>query len=445
MVKLLQMELELLGRSARSGGSRRARRSLGTGSRAAKVLRAIVARSAVAGHAHVVRGRRGGAVGSTDARVVLRTSPAEAHARVTNGVALHLVDGHFGSVAVDELNEAAALARRNLDVGDFTEALEERSELVLGDVARKATNEDGSVVGVSELVHLSGRVKTTISEALHTTSIPHLLLRHTTHHGTAIVVSLTTEAVVATILGRSSRDTHGSVAAVDTLHLNKSTLLVVLVGEANETITTALAGHGVGHDLGRLARRESSLEERNQDVLVDLGAKVANENAVLGTTIVPSVNETTTRSPVELEGALAVRNLLSVHAEGTGCGLRGLEFNKAVASVTRVLITDDLNVDRFMSGRHKDTLDEVLIHPGLELSHPESGLGRIRTRARRGGRAHVRSGRSTVGERHWASRGCVVGGDTGEIHNAQSQEPSTSFICSRKKQDVAGLYRAEQQ
>lgn len=83
MVKLLQMELELLGRSARSGGSRRARRSLGTGSRAAKVLRAIVARSAVAGHAHVVRGRRGGAVGSTDARVVLRTSPAEAHARVT--------------------------------------------------------------------------------------------------------------------------------------------------------------------------------------------------------------------------------------------------------------------------------------------------------------------------------------------------------------------------
>jgi hypothetical protein len=23
-----------------------------------------------------------------------------------------------------------------------------------------------------------------------------------------------------------------------------------------------------------------------------------------------------------------------------------------------------------MSGRHKDTLDEVLIHPGLELSHP---------------------------------------------------------------------------
>jgi len=98
--------------------------------------------------------------------------------------------------------------------------------------------------------------------------------------------SLTTKAVVTPVLGGSSRDAHGSVAAVDTLHLNKSTLLVVLVGEANETIATALARHGVGHDLGRLARGEASLEEGNQDVLVDLGAKVADEDAVLGTAVI---------------------------------------------------------------------------------------------------------------------------------------------------------------
>lgn len=36
------------------------------------------------------------------------------------------------------------------------------------------------------------------------------------------------------------------------------------------------------------------------------------------------------------------------------------------------------------------------------------------------------------------------GGDN-EGRTNQSREPSTSFICSRKKQDVAGLYRAEQQ
>ncbi len=102
---------------------------------------------------HVVGGRRGRTVGGTHSRVVLAPSPGETDARVTNGVALHLVDGHLGRVAVDELHEAAALAGRDLDVGDLAEALEEGAELVLGDVAREAADEDGRVVGVRELVH----------------------------------------------------------------------------------------------------------------------------------------------------------------------------------------------------------------------------------------------------------------------------------------------------
>jgi len=98
--------------------------------------------------------------------------------------------------------------------------------------------------------------------------------------------SLTTKAVVTPVLGGSSRDAHRSVAAVDALHLNESALLVVLVGEADETVASALAAHSIGHDLGRLARGEASLEEGNQDVLVDLGAKVADEDAVLGTAVI---------------------------------------------------------------------------------------------------------------------------------------------------------------
>lgn len=95
------------------------------------------ARAAVsrARHAHVVRRRRSRAVRSANSRVVLRSAPAETHARVTDGVALHLVDGHLGGMAVDELDEAAALAGGNLDVGDLTKALEERSQLVLGNVS----------------------------------------------------------------------------------------------------------------------------------------------------------------------------------------------------------------------------------------------------------------------------------------------------------------------
>jgi len=56
-------------------------------------------------------------------------------------------------MAMHELDEAAALARRDLDVGDLAEALEEGAELVLSHVARETADEDGRVVGVRELVY----------------------------------------------------------------------------------------------------------------------------------------------------------------------------------------------------------------------------------------------------------------------------------------------------
>lgn len=88
------------------------------------------------------------------------------------------------------------------------------------------------------------------------------------------------------LLRRSSADPHGSVTAIDTLHLLESTLLITLLGEANEAVSAGLASVGVGHDLGRLARREASLEERHQDVLGNLRTKVANEDGELGAAVV---------------------------------------------------------------------------------------------------------------------------------------------------------------
>jgi hypothetical protein len=73
----------------------------------------------------VVGGRGSGAVGSADARVVLAAAPRQTDAGVANRVALHLVDGHLSGVAVDKLDEAAALARGDLHVGDLSESLEE--------------------------------------------------------------------------------------------------------------------------------------------------------------------------------------------------------------------------------------------------------------------------------------------------------------------------------
>jgi hypothetical protein len=393
-----------------------------------------------------VRRGRSRAVGSTDSRVVLRSTPAETDTRVSDRITLHLVDGHLGGVAMDKLDETAALARRYLDIGDLTKALEERSQLVLGDVAGKTTNEDSGVVGISELVHLSGRVETTTvaTEALHTTSVPHLLLRHAAHHRTAMLRALAGESVVTAVLGSSGRNAHRSVTTVNALHLNESALLVVLVREANETVAAALARHGVGHDLCRLARGETALEERDQDVLVDLRTKVADEDAVLGATIVPAVNKTTTGCPVELERASAVRNRASVHTKGLVGSLGSLELDEAVAGITGVLVADDLDVNTFVSRGHEHPLNEVLIHPGFELSHPKGVLLAVRANTR-GGRdgSHVRSRGSAVLERHWARRGAVVGGNAREnrVHFHDALECSTGSEEKGEEQDVTKLIK----
>lgn len=280
-------------------------------------------------HGRVDRRRWRRAVRSTGrARVVLRAAPAETDARVTDGVALHLVDGHLGSVALNELNETAALSWGNLDIGDLAEALEERTELVLGDVTGETTDEHCGVVGVSELVHglgsavVAGHRRSTHRVHAHGVGTT----RHTAHTRRA--------SSTAFVLRCGSADAHGPVAAVDTLHLTESKLLVALVGETHETVAPREAADRVGHDLGGLARVVLGLEERHEDVLVDLGAKVADEDGELGTAVVTAtVSETATRGPVELELTVAVRDDLAVKLKGLGGSIGVLEINEAVASV----------------------------------------------------------------------------------------------------------------
>jgi hypothetical protein len=110
---------------------------------------------------------------------------------------------------VDELDETAALAGRNLDISNLTEALEERSEFVLGHVARKSANEDSGVVGVGELVHLSSRVEcatTAIGRGEGTG--PHVLLRNVVHHGRGSMVTgeaVGSREIVSLAIRRASR------------------------------------------------------------------------------------------------------------------------------------------------------------------------------------------------------------------------------------------------
>lgn len=88
------------------------------------------------------------------------------------------------------------------------------------------------------------------------------------------------------LLRRGSANAHRPIAAIHTLHLLKSALLVTLLGEAHEAVAAGLASVGVGHDLGRLAGGEAGLEQGDQDVLGHLGAKVADEDGELGAAVV---------------------------------------------------------------------------------------------------------------------------------------------------------------
>lgn len=198
-------------------------------------------------------------------------------------------------MALDELDEATALAGRNLDVGDLAESLEERAELILGHVARQTTNEDGGVVGVSELVHgLGGTVEAhggTTHRRVHAGRAGH------THVGSADTGTL--------VLGGGSGNTHGAVAAVDTLHFSESALLVVLIGEADEAVATGHAADRVGHNLGGLARGETALEERDEDVFVHLRAEVTNEDGVLRATVVTAGRSVSPEGCHECKGEMA--------------------------------------------------------------------------------------------------------------------------------------------
>lgn len=245
-------------------------------------------------HAHrvVLRWRRSWAVGSASwSRVVLRTSPRKTNPRVANWVALHLVDGHLGSVALNELDETAALSRWDLDVSDLAETLEEGAKLILGDVAGQTTNEDSGVVGVSELIH--GLRGTIVSSHWGTTHLTTHLLWLTTIHARRHLRSTLVHALhlvwgaarLLLILRSRGGNAHGTITAVNTLHLRESTLLIRLIGEANKAVTSAHARDGIGHDLGGLARGESSIEQRHQDVLVDLRTKIANEDRELWATL----------------------------------------------------------------------------------------------------------------------------------------------------------------
>ena len=68
------------------------------------------------------------------------------------------------------------------------------------------------------------------------------------------------------VLWSGTRDVHWTVAALDTLHLSESALLITHIGEANKPVAvghTIHAGYWVGHNFGRLATWEAKLDRKS--------------------------------------------------------------------------------------------------------------------------------------------------------------------------------------
>lgn len=212
--------------------------------------------------------------GSSRTRVVLGTSPGETNSGVANRITLHLVDGHFSGMALDKLDEAAALSRWDLNIGDLAKALEEGSKFILGDIAGKTTNKDRCVIWVGKLVHwlwCSVVTQRWCTHGIHTAG-------HTSTHGSRHSGHSRWCIAARLVLGGGSRNAHRPVTAIDALHLGESTLLVTLLRETDKAIATGHAGDGICHDLCRLAGRESGLEERNKNIFINLRSEIANEN-----------------------------------------------------------------------------------------------------------------------------------------------------------------------
>jgi hypothetical protein len=228
------------------------------------------------GHRREHGRRRRRAVGSAGGtRVVLTATPRQPNPRVANGVALHLVDRHLGRMPLNKLHKTTALSGRNLDVSDFSEALEERTKFIFSDVSRESSDEDSGVVWVGKLVH-----------GLGSSIVTHRGGTHGVHASHGASGARHGGRRTGPALRSGGRDAHGAVATVDALHLRQGAVLILLIRESNKSVTTRHATDRIGHNLGRLARREPRLEKRDENVFVDLGAKITDEDGVLRAAIV---------------------------------------------------------------------------------------------------------------------------------------------------------------
>ena len=337
-----------------------------------RVHRSKRAELVLRGQAHAgVNGwcRSGTIRSSSRARVVLRSTPGETDTRVSDRITLHLVDRHLCRVALHKLNKTATFAGGNLDISNFAKALEEGTEFVFRHITTQSTHKHSRIVRIRELIH--GLRAAVVSERQSHGSHHHSVVGH---DGLGIAI----------VLGDGGADSHRSVSAVDSLHFGQSAVSFRFIAESHKAVTTGLAGHGIGHDLGGLARLVSNLEERDEHVLGDFWAEITDKDAVFGASIVATILQASAAGPIQFECTIGIGDRGSVVGQGLCSGLRTHEIDEAVSSVVSTtlviiydtssipseFITDHLHVDLF-AHIVPDSSDVTFVNPRFQFSHPK--------------------------------------------------------------------------
>jgi hypothetical protein len=89
-------------------------------------------------------------------------------------------------------------------------------------------------------------------------------------------------------------------------------LLIIFAGKSNKPVAARLPCLLVCHDFCRLARREASLEEGDKDKFINFMSQIADENGIFRATIIATIDESPTRSPVKAEYSVGVWDRSSV-------------------------------------------------------------------------------------------------------------------------------------
>ena len=305
------------------------------------------------------RGRRRTHAARTEPSTTIRPvlPPAALDRAAVDHLTLELDDGHRGVLMRIKLDESEATVRLHADLREVANRLEEGDEIGLSRVRDEVADVDGGVIRGSLGYHGLVRERPTLE--VHRRWGPSA---HASAHGGGAAASCALSLLVGPV------DADRARAKPLAIHSGDGLFSIGLVAEGKETVATRLAGVHVPHD-ARIREGAERTERLGEDVVVDLGAEVADEDVVVVARVLLILLALV--GPVDAD--FGVENLAPVEGlEGSlGCAhIHVLNETIVETAVLIVAVWDDLDV-LHRTGHSEDLGQHIFRHPRAEVSDIE--------------------------------------------------------------------------